>query len=72
MTSRSWLSEKARLPMKLMPLTLVARALVDLEHEIHAVLLELDDLGLDGGGEAALAAIDVEDALHVGLDAWRA
>ena len=43
-------------------------ALVDLEHEIDAVLVELDDLGLDRGGEAAAAAIEVEDALDVGLD----
>ena len=47
-------------------------ALVDLEHEVHAILLELDDLGLDGGREAALAAVDVEDALHVGLRRGRA
>ncbi len=44
-------------------------ALGDLEHEIDAVLLELDDFRLDRRGEAALAAIDVEDALHVGLRA---
>ena len=42
-------------------------ALVDLEHEVHAVAVELDDLGLDDGGKAALPAVDVEDALHVGL-----
>ena len=41
----------------------------DLEHEVHAVLLELDDLRLDLRRIAALATIDVEQALHVGLDA---
>ena len=44
-------------------------ALGDLEHEVHAVLLELDDLRLDGRGIAPLAPIDIEDALHVGLNA---
>ena len=48
-------------------LDLGGAALVDLEHEIHAIAVELDDLGLDRGREAALAAVDVEDALHVGL-----
>src|SRR6185503_12044967 len=43
-----------------------ARAFVDLEHHIDAVLLELDDLRLDGGGEAALAAIELDDAGDVG------
>src|SRR6185437_6433041 len=42
-------------------------ALGDLEHEIHAVLFELDDLRLDVGGKTALAAVDVENALHIGL-----
>ena len=69
MMSRSWLSEKARLPMKLMALTLVAPPSSDLEHEVHAVVVELDDLRLDGGRKAPLPAIDVEDALHVGLRA---
>ena len=43
-------------------------ALVDLEHDIDAVLVELDDLGLDAGGEAALAAIQLEDPVDVGAD----
>ena len=42
-------------------------ALVDLEDEIYATVIELDDLRLDGRGEAALAAIDVENALDVRL-----
>ena len=48
-------------------LNLGRAALVDLEHDIHAIVVELDDLGLDGGGKPALAAVDVEDALHVRL-----
>ena len=39
----------------------------DFEHEVDAILLELDDLRLDAGGKEALPAIDVENALHVGL-----
>ena len=69
MTSRSWESLNAWLPTKWMPLTLVAGALVDLEHEVHAVLLELDDLGIDGCRVTALALVDVEDALDVRLHA---
>ena len=41
-------------------------ALVDLEHDVDAVLVELDDLGLDARGEAALAAIQLEDPVDVG------
>ena len=41
--------------------TSVSGALVDLEHQIDAVLLELDHLGLDRGREAAVAAIELED-----------
>ena len=44
-------------------------ALVDLEHQIDAALLEPDDLRLDHGVVAAAAAIDREDALDVGLHA---
>ena len=44
-------------------------AFVDLEDEIDTALLQLDDLGFDGGVVAAAAAIDGEDALDVGLDA---
>src|SRR6185437_7906696 len=43
------------------------RPLVDLEHQVDAVLLERDDLGIDGSGEAAVAAVEVEDALDVAL-----
>src|SRR5205814_10243368 len=42
-------------------------AFVDLEDEVDAALLELDDLGLDRGVVAAAAAIDGEDTLDVGL-----
>ena len=38
------------------------RALVDLEHEVDPVLVELDDLGLDLGRVAAVAAVELEDA----------
>ena len=44
------------------------RTFGDLEHQVDAVLLQLDDLRLDGGGEAAVAAIQFEDALDVVLD----
>ena len=45
-----------------------ARALVDLEHHIDAVLVELDDLRLDPGGVAALAPIELDDPGDVGAD----
>ena len=45
------------------------RAFRDFEYEIDAILLKLDDFGLDSSGETALTAIDVENALHVGLGA---
>ena len=54
---------------KVDPSHLRARPFVDLKHQIDAVLVELDDLGLDGGGEAAVAAVKVDDALDVVLDA---
>ena len=41
-------------------------AFVDLEHDVDAVLVELDDLGLDARREAALPAIQLEDPLDVG------
>ena len=44
-------------------------ALDDLEGDVDAVLRQLDDLGLDGRREAAVAVIDLQQALHVGLDA---
>ena len=40
--------------------------LADLEDDVDAVLVELDDLGLDRGGEAALAAIELDDPGDVG------
>ena len=40
-------------------------ALVDLEDDIDAVLVELDDLGLDAGGEAALTTVKLKDAVDV-------
>ena len=43
-------------------------AFVDLEHDIDAVLVELDDLGLDARREAALAAIEFEDPVDVGAN----
>ena len=69
MMSRSWLSEKARLPMKLMALTLVALPSSISNTRLTRLAVELDDLGLDAGGKPALPTIDVEDALHVGLGA---
>ena len=42
------------------------RPLVDLEHDVDAVLVELDDLRLDAGGVAALAAIELDDPGDVG------
>ena len=42
-------------------------AFVDLEHEIDAVVRQLDDLRLDADVEAAVAPVDFDDALHVGL-----
>src|SRR5215207_681070 len=43
-------------------------ALVDLEHEVDAVLLEVDHLRLDLSGEAALALVKLDDPLDVGPD----
>jgi hypothetical protein len=42
------------------------RPLGDLEDDVDAVLLELDDLRLDPGGEAALAAVELDDPGDVG------
>src|SRR5262249_26568407 len=44
------------------------RTLVDLEHEVYAIVLKLDDLGIDRRGKPSLAAIKIENALNVGLD----
>src|SRR6185295_6721261 len=43
-----------------------ARAFVDLEHHVDAVLVELDDLRLDAGGIAALAAVELDDPGDIG------
>ena len=67
MMSRSCSSVNALLPTKLTPLTLVAPPSTIFEHDVHAALLELDDLRLDGRGKPALAGVDVENPLHVGL-----
>ena len=42
-------------------------AFVDFEHEIDAIVRQFDDLRLDPHVEAAVAVIDFDDALHVGL-----
>ncbi len=42
-------------------------ALRNLKHEVHAILLQLDDLGLDRSGVASLPPVDIEDSLHVRL-----
>ena len=41
----------------------------DLEHHVDAVGIEVDDLGIDLCAVEALAPVDVEDALNVGLHA---
>src|SRR4051794_17840231 len=53
-------------------------ALINLEHHVDAVLVELHDLGIDACGEAALPPIEFEDSVDVGADcaagedlAWR-
>ena len=43
-------------------------AFFDLEHEIDAVVRQFDDLRIDRHVEAAAAVIDLDNALHVGLD----
>ena len=42
-------------------------ALVDLEHDVDAVLVQLDDLRLDRGAEATVFGIVVDDLPPVGL-----
>ena len=59
--------EKARVPDEADILDAGLVAFVDLEHQIDAVVRQLDDLRLDGHVEAAAAVIDFDDALHVGL-----
>ena len=40
---------------------------LDFEHQIDAAVRQLDDLGVDVDVETAGAAVDLDDALHVGL-----
>ena len=42
-------------------------ALRDLEHEVDTIVRKVDHLGLDADVEAAVASIDFDDALGVGL-----
>lgn len=44
------------------------RSFRDLEHQIDAVLLKLDDLRLHLGGETAAAAVDLQQALDIFLN----
>src|SRR3546814_12946594 len=44
------------------------RPLVDFEHDIDAVLVERDHLGLDRRGEAALPLVELDNARGVGAD----
>src|SRR3546814_14111707 len=44
------------------------RPLVDFEHDIDAVLVERDHLGLDRRGEAALPLVELDNARDVGAD----
>ena len=67
MMSRSWRVGKRPVADEIDGLDLGGVALVDLEHQINAIAVELDDLGLDRGRKAPLAPVDVEHALHVGL-----
>ena len=46
-------------------LDLGGETFVDLEHHVHAVLLELDDLRLNRRSKPALTTINVENALNV-------
>ena len=64
---RSVSSSKILLPMNEMRATPVVGTFVDREDQVDAVLRALDDLRIDGGGEFAVAAIELDDALHVGL-----
>ena len=66
-TSRSRSSLKARLPTKAMRLISVDVALVDLEDDVDAVLVEADDLRLDASHRSGRAGIEIQDALPVGL-----
>ena len=43
-------------------------AFMDREDQVDAVLRPLDDLRIDPGGEFAVAAIELDDALDVGLN----
>ncbi len=43
--------------------------LLDLEDEVHPVLVELDDLGVDRRAEASAAPVEIEDPLDIRLHA---
>src|SRR6185503_12852893 len=45
------------------------RPFVDLEDDVDAILVELDDLRLDAGAVAALAAVELDDPGNVGAGA---
>ena len=71
MTSRSWLSENARLPTKEMLSTLVTSpSLIDVD-DIDAALAAVDGLGLDGGGKPAEAPVVLAHAPGVGMGLGR-
>ena len=55
--------------MKLMPATLVSRPFADFEDKIGAIVIELDDLGVHLRRVVALAAVEIENALDLHLDA---
>ena len=48
-------------------LNLGRAALVNFEDNVHAIAVQLDDLGFHRGSEPALAPVDVQNPLHVGL-----
>ncbi len=43
-------------------------ALVDLEHHVDAVLVELNDLGIDARGESSLPPVKLEDPVDIGAN----
>ena len=43
-------------------------ALVDFEHQVDAVLVELDNLGFDRRGEAALPLVELDNPIDVGAN----
>ena len=46
-----------------------AAPLLDLEDEVHPILVELDDLGVYRRAEASAAPVEIEDPLHIRLHA---